>query len=71
MTRRALTCSSALMRSGEFGQVVRVSKLSQKPKRIGGSIWRKLSRKAKLLVPVAVLGALVWIVGDLVAEFLN
>ncbi|WP_417503255.1 hypothetical protein [Microbacterium sp.] len=48
-----------------------MSKLSQKPKRIGGSIWRKLSRKAKLLVPVAVLGALVWIVGDLVAEFLN
>lgn len=46
-------------------------KLSKQPKKIVGSIWRKLSWKAKLLVPVAVLGALVYIVGEFVAGFLG
>lgn len=35
-------------------------KLKGQPKKIGGSIWRKLSWKAKLLVPLAVLASLIY-----------
>lgn len=43
-----------------LGVVALANKLKGQPKKIGGSIWRKLSWKAKLLVPLAALASLIY-----------